>query len=56
MREHGRGRPVEEILQDPYVRNRLTPQQQSRMLDRPELIHALGEQDVEAARSYLRHR
>ena len=53
MREHGRGRPVEEILQDPYVRNRLTPQQQSRMLDRPELIHALGEQDLDAARKYL---
>jgi hypothetical protein len=53
MREHGRGRPVEEILQDPYVRNRLTPEQQSRMLDRPELIHALGEQDLEAARQYL---
>jgi hypothetical protein len=53
MREHGRGRPVEEILQDPYVRNRLTPEQQSRMLDRPELIHALGEQDLEAGRQYL---
>ncbi len=53
MREHGRGRPVEEILQDPYVRNRLTPEQQSRMLDRPELIHALGEQDIDAARQYL---
>jgi hypothetical protein len=53
MREHGRGRNVEEILQDPYVRNRLTPAQQSRMLDRPDLIHALGEQDLEAARQYL---
>ena len=53
MREHGRGRPVEEILQDPYVRNRLTPEQQSRMLGRPELIHALSEQDLQAARRYL---
>ena len=53
MREHGRGRRVEEILQDPYVRNRLSPEQQSRMLGRPELIHALGEQDIEAARLYL---
>ena len=56
MREHGRGRPVEEILRDPYVRNRLTPEQQSRMLDRPELIHALGEQTLDAARQYLRTR
>ena len=56
MREHGRGRPVEEILKDPYVRNRLTPEQQSRMLERPELIHTLGEQNLEAARQYLRSR
>lgn len=56
MREHGRGRPVDEILQDPYVRNRLTPEQQSRMLGRPELIHTLGEQNLEAARQYLRSR
>ncbi len=56
MREHGRGRPVEKILQDPYVRNRLTPEQQSRMLGRPELIHALGEQALDAARQYLASR
>jgi hypothetical protein len=56
VREHGRGRPVEEILRDPYVRNRLTPEQQSRMLSRPELIHALGEQNLEAARQYLAER
>ena len=53
MREHDHGRRVEEILQDPYVRNRLTPEQQSRMLGRPELIHTLGEQDLDAARRYL---
>lgn len=56
MREHGRGRPVEEILQDMYVQNRLTPEQQSRMLGRPELIHTLGEQDLEAARQNLASR
>ena len=56
MREHGRGRPVEEILQDLYVQNRLTPEQQSRMLGRPELIHTLGEQNLEAARQYLKTR
>ena len=53
LREHAAGRRVEDILQDPYVHNRLTPEQQKRMLDRPEVIHALGEQDVDAARASL---
>ena len=52
-REHRRGRTLADILQDRYVMNRLTPEQQSRLLDRPEVVHALGEQDVDAARSYL---
>ena len=52
-REHARGRRASEILQDRYIQNRLTPQQQNRLLDRPEVVHALGEQDVDAARQYL---
>jgi hypothetical protein len=43
IREHERGRPLSEILEDPYVRNRATPQELSRLLDRPEVIRALGE-------------
>ena len=50
IREHRRGRALEEVLQDRYVQNRLTPQQQARLLDRPELIHALGAKTVDAAR------
>jgi hypothetical protein len=42
IREHERGRPVAEILEDPYIRNRATPQEIARILDRPEVIHALG--------------
>jgi hypothetical protein len=53
LREHGAGRRVEEVLDDAYVRNRLTPEQQRRMFSRPDVIHALGEQDVQAARAYL---
>jgi hypothetical protein len=56
LREHAAGRHVEEILQDPYVQNRLTPDQQRRMLDRPEVVHALGEQAVSSARSLLSSR
>ena len=52
-REHARGRRASEILQDRYIQNRLTPEQQSRLLDRPEIIHALGEQDVDSARQSL---
>jgi hypothetical protein len=52
-REHRRGRKVAEILEDRYVQNRLTPQQQARLLDRPDVVRTLGEQDVDAAREYL---
>jgi hypothetical protein len=43
LREHERGRTLSEILEDPYIRNRSTPQEVARLLDRPELVHALGE-------------
>jgi len=42
IREHNRGRPVAEILQDHYVTNRCTPAQIRRLLDRPDVVHALG--------------
>jgi hypothetical protein len=42
IREHERGRDVDEIMEDPYVRNRLTETQRARLLDRPELIESLG--------------
>ncbi len=45
-RECGRGRPLEEVLADPYVRNRSTPQQRARVLDRPEIVQAVGESAV----------
>jgi hypothetical protein len=56
IREHARGRKVSEILEDRYVQNRLSPQQQARLLERPEVIHALGEQNVAAARQLLSSR
>ena len=54
VREHGRGRALAEILEDPYIRNRLTPQERDRLLDRPELIHALGSDTVSSAREEIR--
>ena len=54
IREHDRGRPLSEILEDRYVVNRLTsPEQRARLLDRPEIIHAVGGDTAEAARASL---
>jgi hypothetical protein len=43
IREHGRGRALAKILDDPYVRNRCSEAEVARLLDRPEVIRALGE-------------
>ena len=53
IREHSRGRGLSEILEDRYVQNRLSPQQRLRLLDRPELIQALGDETVEDTRRDL---
>jgi hypothetical protein len=53
-REHRRGRSVEDIFTDRYVQNRLTRDGQLRLLERPDLVHVLGEQDIEAAREAFR--
>ena len=45
LREHGAGRRVDDILEDPYVKNRLSPEQTKRMLARADLIKALSDQD-----------
>jgi hypothetical protein len=53
IREHERGRSLDEIMNDRYVQNRLTPAQQNRLLDRPELIQAIGDDVVAEARNQL---
>jgi hypothetical protein len=50
IREHARGRPLAEILDDPYLRNRCSPRELDRLLDRPEVVHALGHSTVAEAR------
>jgi hypothetical protein len=42
IREHGKGRTLAEVLEDPYVRNRATEQQRARLLERPDVIRAVG--------------
>jgi len=50
IREHERGRALAEVLDDPYVRNRCTEAEVARLLDRPQVIHALGEPVVATER------
>jgi hypothetical protein len=53
IREHDRGRDLAEILEDRYVQNRLGPDQRSRLLDRPEVIKAIGNDTIASARATL---
>jgi hypothetical protein len=53
IREHDRGRRLADILDDPYVRNRLTPQQVARLLDRPDVIKSIGDDLARAAKSAM---
>jgi hypothetical protein len=48
IREHRRGRPLAEIVEDHYVTNRCSPAQISRLFERADVIRAVGE-DVVAA-------
>jgi hypothetical protein len=53
IREHDRGRSLADILDDPYVRNHCSPHEVARLLDRPDVLHAIGDDMVEAARAGL---
>jgi hypothetical protein len=53
IREHQRGRPLSEIIEDRYVQNRLSKEQVSRLLDRPEVVRALGATTVESAKAQI---
>ncbi len=53
IREHDRGRSLEDILDDPYVVNRLSAQERARLFDRPDVIRAIGDDLSEAARKAL---
>jgi hypothetical protein len=53
IREHKSGRSVEEIMDDPYLKNRTSDEQRLRLLERPEVIRAVGENTAETARESL---
>lgn len=43
IREHERGRSLDDILDDPYVVNRCSEQEIARVLERPEVVKAVGD-------------
>lgn len=47
LREHARGRRLDEILNDHYVRNRTTDAERARLLDSPEIVAAVGRHSVD---------
>ena len=49
IREHDRGRTLGEILDDPYVVNRCSEQEIARVLERPEVVKAIGREAAAAA-------
>ena len=46
VREHKRGRSLGDIVDDPYVRNHCSESELARVLERPEVVHALGDDIV----------
>jgi hypothetical protein len=54
VREHRQGRSLEEILDDPYLKNRATDEQRLRLLERPEVIRAVGEHTAATAAERVR--
>jgi len=53
IREHDGGRRLDDIVEDPYVRNRVTPAELARLLERPEVIEAIGHATVAEAQGRL---
>lgn len=43
LREHRKGRPLSEVLEDPYVQAWSTPEERARLLERPSVVAAVGE-------------
>ena len=54
IREHKQGRTIEDILDDPYLRNRASGEERARLLERPDVIRSVGEDTAAAAQEYVR--
>ena len=56
IREHKQGRSIEDILDDPYLKNRASEEERVRLLERPDVIRAVGEDTAAMAQEYVRRR
>ena len=54
IREHRSGRALQEILEDPYLKNRATDEQRLKLLERPDVIRAVGEDIANMAADHVR--
>ena len=54
VREHRSGRSLDDILDDPYLKNRATEEQRLRLLERPDVIRAVGEDTAAMAAEHVR--
>jgi hypothetical protein len=54
VREHRSGRSLEDILDDPYLKNRASEDQRLRLLERPDVIRAVGEDTAAMAAEHVR--
>ncbi len=48
IREVNNGRRLMEVIEDPYVRNRLSDEKREHILENPEVVHAL-EHEIQSA-------
>jgi hypothetical protein len=53
IREYRAGRNLADVLKDPYVRNRSSPQERARLFERPDVVQAIG---AETAAEFARLR
>jgi hypothetical protein len=53
VRQLGAGRGLQQVLEDPYVTNRLMPLERRALLDEPEVVAAAGEGPLLRMRSEL---
>jgi hypothetical protein len=51
IREHARGRALADVLEDRYVVNRSTAAERARLLERPEVIEAIGKHAIAEMRA-----
>lgn len=47
------GRPLEEVMEDPYVTNRLDPTERRALLEEPEVVEAAQGEALDEMRSHL---